>query len=110
MFCVLNTVLRRRRRRLVTLVAVLAVTATVVVAHSAMNHDHMADLGGAVVMCLAVAETAVVAAGAAISLSALMRRPLFLIAPPELPEPAFVVSPIGVRARAGPALLQNFQL
>jgi|SRR5215213_10295536 len=110
MFCVLNTVLRRRRRRLVTLTAVLAVAGAVVVAHSAMNHDHMGDLGGAVVMCLAVAETAVVAAGGALRLGALMRRPLFLIAPPQLPEPAFVASAIGGRARAGPPLLQIFQL
>ena len=45
----------------------LGLASAVVVAHSAMGHDQMGGMGGAIVMCLAVAETAVVAVGAAVA-------------------------------------------
>jgi hypothetical protein len=61
-------------------------------------------------MCLAVAETAVVAVGAAIALSALMRRPRWLLAAPLAPELPFVPSLVATRSRAGPPRLQVFRL
>ena len=87
MFIALNSALRRQRRRLAVLAVMLGLAGAVVVAHSAMGHDHMGDIGGAVVMCLAVAETAVVAVGAALALSAWMRRPRWLLPAPLAPEP-----------------------
>ena len=88
----------------------LGLAGAVVVAHSALGHDHMGDMGDAIVMCLAVAETAVVAVGAAVALSALMRRPLWLLLAPLAPELSFVPSTAGIRSRAGPPLLQVFRL
>jgi hypothetical protein len=110
MFVGLNGRLRRQRRRFVTLAVMLVLAGVVVVAHSALGHDHMGDMGDAVVMCLAVAETAVVGVGAALALSALMRRPLRVLPAPLAPELAFVPSPIRIRVRAGPPLLQVFRL
>lgn len=110
MFIALNSALRRQRRRLVMLGVMLGLAGAVVVAHSAVGHDHMGDMGGAIVMCLAVAETAVVAVGAAVALSALMRRPRWLL--PALPAPELPSLPslVGTRSRAGPPLLQVFRL
>lgn len=107
MFCALNRTLRGQRRRLVTLAATLALVGVVVSVHSVMSHDHMA---GAIVTCLAVAETAIVAVGAALALSVWMRSPLRLVPVPSVPELAFVPSPAGIRARAGPPVLQVFRL
>ena len=107
MFCALNRILRGQRRRLVTLAAILALAGAVVTVHSVMSHDHMA---GAIVTCLAVAETAIVAVGVALTLSTLMRSPLRLVPAPLTPELAFVPSPAGIRARAGPVALQVFRL
>jgi hypothetical protein len=106
-FCALNRTLRGQRRRLVTLAAILALVGVVVSVHSVMSHDHMA---GAIVTCLAVAETAIVAVGAALALSVWMRSPLRLVPAPSTPELAFVPSPAGIRARAGPPVLQVFRL
>ena len=68
-------------------------------------------MGDAIVMCLAVAETAVVAVGAALALerTGCAARCGCFPAPlaPDLP---FVPSPVGIRARAGPPLLQVFRL
>ena len=107
MFIGLNGTMRRQRRRLATLAVILGLAGTVVVAHAAMGHDHMGDMGAAVVMCLAVAETAVVAVGVALAFGALMRRPLWPIT--QLPEhqPRFIPAPASVPARAGPPLLQG---
>jgi hypothetical protein len=106
-FCALNRNLRGQRRRLVTLAAIFALVGVVVSVHSVMSHDHMA---GAIVTCLAVAETAIVAVGAALALSVWMRSPLRLVPAPSLPEIAFFPSPAGIRARAGPPVLQVFGL
>jgi hypothetical protein len=106
-FCSVNSTLRRQRRRLATLAVVLSVAGAIVIAHSAMRHDHMGD---AVLMCLAVAETAVAAVGASLALGAWMRRPQGVVATPLAPELAFVTSSVGIRARAGPPLLQVFRL
>jgi hypothetical protein len=106
-FCALNGILRRQRRRLEVFAVVLGLAGAVVTVHSAMSHDHMGD---AVLMCLAVAETAVVAVGAALALGALMRRPLWLLAEPQLPEVAFIPVSVGAHARAGPPELQVFRL
>ena len=109
-FIALNSALRRQRRRYTMLAVMLGLAGAVVVAHSALGHDHMGDMGDAIVMCLAVAETAVVAVGAALALSTLMRRPLWLLAAPLAPELPFVPSLVGTRSRAGPPLLQVFRL
>ena len=110
MFIGLNTTMRRQRRHLTMLAVMVALAGAVVVAHSAMSHGHMGNVGGAVVTCLAVAETAVVGVGAALALSALMRRPLRVRPAPLAPELAFVSSPIRIRVRAGPPRLQVFRL
>ena len=99
-FCALNSALRRQRRRLVTLLAVLTLAGAVVAVHSTTSHDHLGDV---VVTCLAAAETAVVAVGAALTLAAHMRRPLWLVAAAQLPELAFSPGPLGGQARAGPS-------
>jgi hypothetical protein len=106
-FCAANSALRRQHRHLLTLAAVLALVLAVVTAHSVMSHDHMSD---AVVACLAVAETAVVAVGATLVLGARARQPLWLLPALPLPRVALVVSPIEARARAGPPSLQVFRL
>ena len=85
MFIALNSALRRQRRRYTMLAVMLGLAGAVVVAHSAVGHDHMGDTG-AIVMCLAVAETAVVAVGAALALGTWMRRPLWVLAAPLAPE------------------------
>ena len=102
--------MRRQRRRLAVFVVMIGLAGAVVVAHSAMGHDHMGDVGGAVVMCLAVAETAVVAVGVALALGAWMRRPVWLLAQLPAPQPRFFPAPATVPARAGPPLLQVFRL
>ena len=110
MFNALNSALRRQRRRYTMLAVMLGLAGAVVVAHTAVGHDHMGDTGDAIAMCLAVAETAVVAVGAALALSAWMRRPLWVLAAPLVPELAFLPSPVDTRSRAGPPLLQVFRL
>lgn len=104
MFCAVNSMFHRQRRRVVMLAAVLALAGAVVTAHSLMNHDQMSD---SVVVCLAVAETAVVAIGTTLALNARRRRTL-----PELPLPqlSLVLSPVVAQARAGPPLIQVFRL
>ena len=110
MFIGLNSWMRQQRRRLTMMAVMLALAGTVVVAHSAMSHDHMGDVGEAVLMCLAVAETAVAAVGVALALGVRMRRPLWLLAQLAAPEPRFFPAPASVPARAGPPLLQVFRL
>lgn len=107
MFCALNSMLRRQRRRLVVFAVMLGLAGTVVVAHSAMGQDHMGD---ALVVCLAVAETAVVAVGVALALGTWMRRPLWLLPEPAAPELPFAPLRVDIRARGGPPLLQVFRL
>jgi hypothetical protein len=109
-FIALNSAFRRQRRRFVMLAVMLGLAGVVVVAHSAVGHDQMGDMGGAIMMCLAVAETAVVAVAAALALSAWMRRPLWLLPAPLAPALPVVPSPVGSRSRASPPLLQVFRL
>ena len=107
MFCALNRTLRRQRRRLVTLGAILALAGAVVVAHSAMHHDYMGD---AIVMCLAVVETAIAGGGVAVALGA--RTHALSLQTNDAPLHAFapVPAPTGTLARAGPSALQIFRL
>jgi hypothetical protein len=73
-----------------------------------MAGDHMGD---GVAMCLAVAETAVIATGAALVVGvAVAQRPRWLVAAPAPPAFAHVPAPRSVPARAGPLLLQVFRL
>jgi hypothetical protein len=110
-FIGLNTGMRRQRRHLTMLAVMVALAGAVVVAHSAMSHGHTGNAGEAVVTCLAVAETAVVAAGVALALGAWMRRrPLWLGAQHPEPVSDFIAAPASVPARAGPPLLQVFRL
>lgn len=110
MFIELNSLMRRQRRHLAVVVAMIGLAGAVVVAHSAMGHDHVGDVGGTVVMCLAVAETAVVVVGIALALGVFMRRALWLLAPQRAPRSRFPRASVGVPARAGPPLLQVFRL
>jgi hypothetical protein len=109
-FTALNGTLRRQRHRMAMLAVMLGLAGAVVVAHTAMGRDHMGDMGDAVVICLAVAETAVLAAGAALASRAWMRRPLPVLAAPLAPELPSLPSPVGARSRASPPLLQVFRL
>jgi hypothetical protein len=86
----------------------LGLAGAVVVAHSAMGGDHMGD---AMVMCLAVAETAVLAVGTALVVGlAVARRPRWLILAPAPSAFGHTPAPRSVPARAGPPLLQVFRL
>jgi hypothetical protein len=106
-FCALNRTLHGQRRRLVTLAVILGLAGAVVVAHSAMHHDYMGD---AIVMCLAVVETAIVGVGVAVALGARVHASRWPMheAPPRRLEP--MPAPSGIRARAGPSALQIFRL
>jgi hypothetical protein len=107
-FVALNTALRRQRRRLAMLAVMLGLAGAVVTAHSVTAGDHMGD---GVVMCLAVAESAVIAIGAAIVVGvAVAYRPYWFLAVPSPGASAYVPGPRSVPARAGPALLQAFRL
>jgi len=61
-------------------------------------------------MCLAVAETAVVAVGVALAMGLWLRRARWLAARIRDGGPRFIPAPASVPARAGPALLQVFRL
>jgi hypothetical protein len=106
-FSALNRTLRRQRRHMAMLVVMLGLAGAVVVAHSAVGHG---DMGESVLMCLAVAETAVVVVGAALVFNARIRRPLWLLPAPLEPALWMDPAPPGVRTRAGPPLLQVFRL
>ena len=99
----LNRTLRVHRRRLALVAAVVAITAGVLTAHSALASEHM---GMKASICLAVLDTGLVAAGFALAAGtrasiALPRMPSVVAAPVSLvraqPQP---------RARAGPVFLQ----
>jgi hypothetical protein len=105
--CAVNSALRRQRRRLVVVAVMLGLAGAVVTAHSVMGGDHMGD---GVVMCLAVAQTAVIAVGTALGVGlALSRRLRWLVAAPALPEFGDVPAPRSVPARAGPPKLRVFR-
>lgn len=98
----LNTALRLQRRRLLVLATVFALAG--VVAHTIANHDHMGD---AIAMCLAVVETAAVAAIAAIGLGLFAARPAWrvpLLGGVEVLVPA---TALPAAARAGPAVCRS---
>jgi hypothetical protein len=106
-FIALNAALRRQRRRLATLAVMLGIAGVVVTAHSVLGGDHMGD---GVLMCLAVADTAVVAIGTALAAGiAAAQKPRWFIAVPALPAVAYARAPRSVPARAGPAVLQVFR-
>lgn len=110
MFIGLNSWMRRQRRRLAMLAVMLGLAGAVVVAHGAIGHDHMGDAGEAVLMCLAVAETAVVAVGIALAIGAWLRRPRWPVLQLPTLEPRFIPAPASAPARAGPRLVQVFRL
>jgi hypothetical protein len=92
----------------VILAVMLGLAGAVVTAHSVLGGDHMSD---DVAMCLAVADTAVIAVGTALSIGlALSCRSRSLIAAPALPDFAYVPAPQSVPDRAGPPNLQVFRL
>ena len=88
----------------------LGLAGAVVVAHSAMDDGHMNDMSQTMVMCLAVAETAVIAVGAALALGASMQRPLRWLAPLPALNFWYVASSLNIRSRASPPQLQVFHL
>jgi hypothetical protein len=106
-FVALNTALRRQRRRLAMLGVMLGLAGATVTAHSVLGGDHMGD---GVLMCMAVANTAVVAISTALAAgSAAAQHPRWSIGTPALRAVAYVPAPRSVPARAGPALLQIFR-
>ena len=107
MFCAVNSLLRRQRRRAMALVLVLALAGAVVTAHSVMSHDHVGD---AVVICLAVAETGIVAIGAKLAATVNSRRPLWLLPEAPVVQVARVISAFPGLSRAGPLQLQVLRL
>jgi hypothetical protein len=106
-FVDLNSALHRQQRRLAVVAVMLGLAAAIVTAHSVSAGDHMGD---GVAMCLAVAETAVIAVGAALVVGAGARRRRWFVAERAHPEFAGVPTIQSVPARAGPPLLQVFQL
>lgn len=103
MLIALNTSLRRQRRRLVLVAAVVVLATGVAAAHSALGDRHM---GEGMTICLAVADSALLALGAVLAVrlptGSWIRPwiPFLAVAawrPVPRPEP---------RARAGPAVLQ----
>ena len=107
MLVAVNRGLRRERRRVAVLAAVIALAGAVVTVHSLATHDH---LGDAAVMCLAVAETAVAAAGVAILLRSRRLGATHPVVAPSRLEFAAAHSAPAPRARAGPPRLQVFRL
>ena len=107
MLWAVNSALRRQRRRLVMVAVMLGLAGAVVTAHSVMGGDHMGD---GVVMCLAVAQSAVIAVGTALGVGlALSRRFGWLIGAPAPCALGHVPAPQSVPARAGPPDLQVFR-
>ena len=99
----LNRTLRVHRRRLALVTAVIAVSAGVLTAHSALAAEHM---GMEASICLAVLDTSLLATGIAVAAGmggaiVLPRACCTVVEPRSLargrPEP---------RARAGPVFLQ----
>lgn len=103
----MNHVLRHPRRRLVALGAVFALAGAVLTAHGVLADGHMGD---AVVMCVALAQSAIFAAGGALGTGTLLRARARLLPAPAVPAPAVLAAPLRVRARAGPRVLQVFRL
>lgn len=87
---------------------VLALSTAVLVAHSAMSGH---DMGDAMVMCLAIADTA---AGIAVAVAAkgrgIWRRVAYSLIAAGVAEPRPPAAPVPIAARAGPALGQVFLL
>jgi hypothetical protein len=106
-FCAINSALRRQRRRVAMLAMMLGLAGAVVTAHSVMGGDHMGD---GVVMCLAVAETAVIAVGTAVGVCLALTRRRWFIAAPAIRVLGYVPASLSVPARAGPPRLQVFRL
>jgi hypothetical protein len=111
-FISLHSQLRRHRRTVMTAVAVLAVAAMVLTAHSAVmpaGGDHM---GGAATICLTIGVCVAAITVAALTVRRLLQRPTWLVLTPSAPLLRFNPSPIGFPARAGPsrALSQVFRL
>lgn len=104
----MNAQIRRQRRRLVVAALLVGLAGATVLAHSAMAGEHMAE---GVAMCVAVAETALVAVGVAVGLGAgASSRPLPHLAFPGVGQcPALTGSPPPA-ARAGPSITQVFRL
>lgn len=106
MFVSLNRSLRTQRRRLALIAAVLVLATGMAAAHGALSDGHMSK---GVAMCLAVADSALLAVGAALA----VRRTGEVPPGRWLPYAASLVwrprAQPQPRARAGPAVLQVFQ-
>jgi hypothetical protein len=103
-FVALNSALRRQRRAMVAVM--LGLAGAVVTAHSVTAGDHMGD---GVVMCLAVAETGVVAIGAALVVGvAVAYRPHWSLAVPSPGASAYVPGPRSVPGTRGSAAAAGF--
>lgn len=103
-----QTLIGRTRRPLAALLLVLALSTAVLVTHSAMSGH---DMGDAVVMCLAVADTsaAVVVAMAREAFPTCWLIPRGLM-PSDVAEPRRPDAPVPIAALSGPVATQVFLL
>lgn len=109
----LNTRLRRHRSKVRWALAVLAVAAVALTAHSALMSSDMGDhaMSDAVAICLTVGGCVAVIGVAAFAVGRVLQRPTCVIPTPLAPAPPFVPASAGFLVRAGPPpLLQVFRL
>lgn len=111
MLAALHSQLRRHRRQARWLLAVIAVAAAALTAHSMVMGGTMSDheVGDAAALCIAVGG-ALAVAGVAFAAGRRAQRPTWLLAPVAEPAPAFVPVASGFLVRAGPPHLQVFRL
>ena len=111
MLALVHRVIHRRRRQMRWLLAILAVAATVVTAHSTLMNASMGDheIGDAAALCVAVGGALAIAGVAGFAAARPPRRPTWLLA--AVPEPATAYVPVasGFLVRAGPPDLQVFR-
>ena len=106
MITALNSAFRRRRRSVAMAAVVLGLAGDVVLAHDVMSHGHASAV---VVMCVAIAETAAVAAGVLLASNPRASGLRWFALPLLHAAPAAFVPLVRGTARAGP-LLQVFRL
>ena len=112
MLVAVHSQLRRNRRQARWLLAVLAIAAAALTAHSMVMGGAMSDHEAvdAAALCIAVGGALAVAGVAAFAAGRRAQRPTWLLAPVAEPAPAFVPVASGFLVRAGPPALQVFRL
>jgi hypothetical protein len=112
MLTTLDTQLRRHRRQVRWLLAVVAVVAAALTAHSALISSDMGDHKmDAVAICLVAGGCVAVIGVAAFAVRRLLQRPTWVIPAPVAPALPFIPASAGFLVRAGPPpLLQVLRL